>query len=118
MGHMDAQILWGLVAAVAAAGLLIAEHYFPINRVLHGHTPHQTINYILGCLALLGPFTVWGLALGHIVPVVAIWIITVAGGGAVLLCYGLDSALNARDSRKQVARLEDAIRRGPDDRAP
>jgi hypothetical protein len=114
---MDTQILWGLVAAVAAVGLLIAEHYFPLPRILGGKEPHRTAAYVLGCLALLLPFTVWGLALGHVVPVLVIWTITVLGGLAVLGCYALDGLLDKRDLEKSNKRLHDALHGGPADRA-
>jgi len=116
MGHMDTQLLWGLVAAAAAAMLLVAEHYFPFPRLLGGGQLPPAAAYVLGCLALLLPFTVWGLALAYVIPVLVIWLVTIAGGGTVLLCYGLDSALNNRDRQAQNQRLEDALHGGPVDR--
>ena len=116
MGHIDTQVLWGFVAAVAAAGLLVAEHYFPFPRIRGGKEPHRTAAYILGCLALLVPFSVWGLACGYTVPVVVIWLITGLGGATVLGCYALDQTLDARDLADSHERLHDAVSRGPDDR--
>lgn len=118
MGHMDTELLWGIVTALGAAGLLIAEHYFPFARLRGGQELHRTAAYVLGCLALLLPFSVWGLAFGYVVPVLVIWIITALGGLAVLGSYALDRMLDARDQEKANARLRDALSRGPADREP
>lgn len=87
------------VTALVSALMLWVEHYAPVKA------KHLTVNYILGVLALVIPYSgllaCWGLWQA----LAAIWSVVVAGGVAVLAAYALDHYLMLH-GRVKAAEME------------
>jgi cobalamin biosynthesis protein CobD/CbiB len=87
------------VTALVSALILLVEHYAPVKA------PHPIVNYVLGILALVIPFSgllafwqLWG-------ALAAIWSVVLTGGLAVMAAYGIDHYL-ALHGRVKAAELE------------
>ncbi len=68
-------------------------HYFRWKQVLMGRDLPRVAAYVLGVLGLMLPYTAWLYGYGHIEAIKAIeilWKDIIAGGLAVVLCYGID----------------------------
>ncbi len=74
-----------LVAALAAAILLLMEHYWLMHKRLGAPA-----RYVLGVLALNLPLTGLWLVEGQWGALAAVWAVTGAGGAAVLASYAID----------------------------
>jgi uncharacterized membrane protein len=78
----------GLTAMVAGLALLV-EHWFPWEMLLRRPLP-KLAAYVLGVLGLILPLTgllaVWGAWWS----LAAVWATVLAGGGGVLIGYGVD----------------------------
>lgn len=92
------------VTALVSALILLVEHYAPVKA------GHLTMNYALGVLALIVPFSgllvLWGLWM----VLAAIWIVVATGGAAVLAAYGFDHYLVLR-KRVNAAEMESQLLR-------
>jgi hypothetical protein len=92
----------------------VALHYFRWREVLQGHELPRLMAYGLGSLGLMLPFT-WWLALNN--PAKAeiirvLWMVMMAGGLSVVLCWGLDWIVDLMWRMKGSAQREQALREG------
>ena len=99
--------------------LLWTEHWFPWRLMLRKDLP-RLVAYILGVLALHVPLTglyiYWassGVDVGEHAHLVALWVVTVGGGLAVLSAYGIDWLLDNLARRYEL----DELLRGREDAA-
>lgn len=100
-------IAYVLTAGIAAL-LLVVEHYLPWRGLLGRDLPRLWA-YVLGVLALILPLSgllafwaEWG-ALG------ALWLVTGAGGLAVIFCYLFDAWLWAREEARMAVRERNTL---------
>ncbi len=102
---------WTEIAIAGLVGVLLlwVEHWGPWQLLLEKKF-HQTVNYILGTLALQLPFTGLLILWGMWNAVLALWAITILGGLAVLGAYGIDGWVATR-TRLLVKEKESAILR-------
>lgn len=73
--------------------ILVAEHYFPFERVwrqLFRQEMHVTFKYALGVLGISAPFVAWIYQLGYLDVIHGYWKFVVTGGAGVVLAYILD----------------------------
>lgn len=99
------------LAALIAALLLIAEHYFPWSMLLHRKLPRLAA-YVLGVLALTGPLSAlygfWIQTQAEIESYFylgALWAVVGAGGAAVLVCHALDHILERLALARELSEL-------------
>jgi hypothetical protein len=89
-----------------------ALHYFRWRETLQGRELPRLLAYALGVLGLMLPFT-WWLVLnqaGKEEIIRVLWVVIVAGGLSVLLCYGLDWIVDMLwDLRQTKQREKSAI---------
>ena len=98
-----------LITALTAGSLLLAEHYAPWRLVLRRKLP-RIVAYILGVLALVVPLTVLYALWAAWQAVLALWVVTLAGGAVVLACYALDDWLSARADLHAEAECRRALK--------
>lgn len=91
-----------LVAALAAATLLLMEHYW--LRHVRLSLP---VRYVAGVLALNLPLTGLWMVEGQWGALVAVWAVTGAGGAAVLISFFIDHLV---ESRARLAAAERDMR--------
>ena len=110
-------------AVLAAVGGVLAEHYVPWGDYLSGHPRLRLVaNYALGLLAIYVPFTLmtlgWTRPYPAWLPVLALWIISMAAGLAVIASHMIDThkadrarADQAETCARQAKEREDQLRR-------
>lgn len=92
------------VTALVSALMLWVEHYAPVKA------RHLTVNYILGVLALMLPFSGLLIAWQQWLVLSAVWVVVVSGGVAVMAAYGIDQYL-ALHGRMKAAEMESQLLR-------
>lgn len=112
------------LAALIAALLLVIEHYVPWFRAINHGKLHPIANYVLGCLALFVPYSALLVVWDHLgiftpwVAVIALWIISISGGVAVVACYAADRYIErgqrVNDAEARETRLRQALKEGQD----
>lgn len=95
----------GIVLVVVITVLVLwVEHWGPWERLLRRRL-HNLVNYVLGVLALdiplTGLFAVWG-AWNELI---ALWLVTIFGGLAVMLAYAIDG-WNDTGLKGEIAKRE------------
>ncbi len=89
--------------------LMVAGHYFPW-RLLTGGELGRVQSYIYGMAAIAIPLSVNLLANGDWPAAAALWLVIVAGGLAVIACYGTDKFLVALARAREAEEREEALR--------
>ena len=108
-----------LLTLLVVCLLLLTEHWFPWRLMLRRDLP-RVAAYILGVLALHLPLTglyiYWassGVDVDKHAHLVALWVVTIGGGLAVLSAYGIDWLLDSLARRYEL----DELLRGREDAA-
>ena len=95
-----------IVIVVIAEALL---HYFRWRMILGGKELPRVAAYTLGVLGLMLPYSRW-LWLQVVVQaqdaVMVLWMVIIAGGLSVLVCYGTDAIINLAWSKRESEQRE------------
>ena len=106
------------ITALISVLLLLVEHWAP-TRLLLGRKLPNLAAYILGVLALILPLTGLLIYWGEHRVILALWLIVVSGGAAVILAYMVDAWLEERVRACQAIEREQellrVIQHGTDD---
>jgi hypothetical protein len=100
-------------SSLATAGLLGIEHY-ALARWL-SRPLHAVINYILGVLAVIGPLSLALAEMGLAAAVLPLWLGFAAGGGAVVVFYGLDTLIDRLREIDQIRAQYELVQRQRDE---
>lgn len=103
------------LAAIAAALIILMEHYWIPNRL------PQTAKYTLGVLAINLPLSALLAAWGSWPGLAALWLVTLAAGAATILSHAIDdwraTAARLRISEREGQALRGEVGHGPDERS-
>lgn len=97
-----------LTAALLTAALLGFEHYFPWRKTLGRDLPRVPA-YVLGVLALLIPYSALLAWWSSWPALLAVWIITLAGGATVAGLYAFDDWLKHRADNHDKTEIIEVI---------
>jgi len=103
------------VTAFVSALILLVEHWFPWRMALRRDL-YKLAAYILGVMGLAAPLSVlfWLWAGWPDCPpyahLVALWVVIVSGGLAVMVAYGVDWLLGKLAAARDLAELCDQLR--------
>lgn len=81
--------MWLVVGAAMTAAIQLVGHWFPWQVWLGRELP-RVPSYVWGLVGVVLGFAVWAVASGHVQSLVALVIIVVAAGAAVMTAYGVD----------------------------
>jgi len=99
-----------LIAIVALAEAFL--HYFRWRMILGGRELPRVAAYMLGVLGLMLPYSRWLWMRGAIQAqeaIMVLWIVIVAGGLSVLVCYGIDAIVDLAWSKREAEQRERAL---------
>lgn len=98
-----------VVTALVTVLILLVEHWGPWSKLVQARV-HLVVNYISGVLAIILPLTALLAIWQQGMAIAALWIITVAGGLAVIIAYVVDGWIATRN-RADVAEHDAEILR-------
>lgn len=91
---------------------IIAEHYFPWQKILHRPLPPIPA-YVLGILAIALPYTVLMLiqrGMTTTTSTIAIWLLIGTAGFGTLVAHIIDAQLDAQEKAAETQQREEALR--------
>ncbi len=99
------------VAALIAIVVLSEAflHYFRWKQVLLGRELPRIAAYALGVLGMMLPFTMWLVEQRYEEVVRVLWIVIVAGGLSVVVCYGIDAIVDLMWDQMQSRQREQVL---------
>lgn len=102
-----------VLAGLATAFVLLAEHWFPW-RALLGHELPRAAAYILGTATLFGGITGWTIITEPAGDAILVgdWVIVVTGGVFVLAAYAIDAWALSRANYLELERRRENERHG------
>lgn len=79
-----------LLTMLVLIGFIEGFLHYAFRREIFGKDLPRPVAYTLGTLGMMLPFTVYLNEEGHGDVASVLWLVLVSGGGAVVLCYGVD----------------------------
>lgn len=98
-----------LISALISALILLVQHLLPWPRLIGQELPPRIAAYVMGVLGLLFPLSILYAVWEQWIALLALWIVVIAGGAAVMLAYAIEDWLDYRIRATEAEEREEEI---------